>query len=113
MEFENLGKHCKICNVKDFLPFRCMYCDSYYCKEHRDKHNCVEANPLSRQKISTQKMYSSKLERKSPLKKRNRMPRYKCSVEGCKTKEKFPVKCFRCNQNFCLKHRFQELHKCL
>ena len=46
MEFEHLGKHCKMdfCNQKDFLPFLCDGCESYYCLEHRTPtiHQCTK-----------------------------------------------------------------------
>lgn len=39
----NLGKHCFKCNLLDFLPFHCEFCNHTYCSRHRtlETHNCV------------------------------------------------------------------------
>ncbi len=36
---------CKSCNKEVVLPFRCSYCDSYFCVEHRlpENHACPES----------------------------------------------------------------------
>ena len=103
MEFSDLGKHCRVCNTKDFLPFKCDFCNYFFCKEHRTEHTCTSANPLSQSNTNPT----------HPIpKKRKRLPRFKCDHENCRAKEKFAIKCFKCGLNFCLKHRYQDAHNC-
>ncbi|MEM2101955.1 MAG: AN1-type zinc finger domain-containing protein [Candidatus Bathyarchaeia archaeon] len=35
---------CQQCNVETYMPFRCPYCNGYFCAEHRlpENHNCPE-----------------------------------------------------------------------
>ena len=33
-DLESIGKHCLVCNLKDFLPFNCAECKNIYCKDH-------------------------------------------------------------------------------
>ena len=44
MEFSNIGKHCEICQQRDFLPIKCNTCGRYFCKDHmaHDNHDCYE-----------------------------------------------------------------------
>ncbi|MGB7787297.1 AN1-type zinc finger domain-containing protein [Methanoregula sp.] len=47
-----LYKTCTICGERVYLPFRCEYCDNYYCDRHRlpFDHDCknIEAWKNSR-----------------------------------------------------------------
>lgn len=119
MEFSDLGKHCRVCNTKDFLPFKCDFCNYFFCKEHRTEHACTSANPLSQSNTQTQTQThipAPDRTRSNPThpipKKRKRLPRFKCDHENCRAKEKFAIKCFKCGLNFCLKHRYQDAHNC-
>lgn len=127
MEFIDLGKHCRVCNTKDFLPFKCEFCGYFFCKEHRTEHACTSANPLSQSKthsntanthanthtntrVNTANTHANTTQ--PTPKKRKRLPRFKCDHENCRAREKFAIKCFKCGLNFCLKHRFQDEHNC-
>lgn len=44
MQFEDIGKHCTLCKRKDFLPFKCSGCSSYFCKDHIKPHICTQTN---------------------------------------------------------------------
>ncbi len=35
---------CQQCNAETYMPFKCPYCDQYFCVEHRlpENHNCPE-----------------------------------------------------------------------
>ena len=35
---EHIGKRCKICNTRDYLPFQCQTCHFFYCFEHWRQH---------------------------------------------------------------------------
>lgn len=48
-----------------------------------------------------------------PARSRRKVFSNRCSFQGCKAKEMVPVICKDCNQNYCLKHRFQNDHKCM
>ena len=41
---ESFGTHCQVssCNLDDFLPFHCTYCNKWYCSAHRTPtcHSC-------------------------------------------------------------------------
>jgi predicted nucleic acid binding AN1-type Zn finger protein len=95
MEFYDIGKHCKECNKQDYLPFICNECNNYFCKEHiyKDQHNCIY--PLQKNK---------KLVHKSVM--------FKCTYPKCKKKEFMELYCSNCKKNFCLTHRYIEVHKC-
>lgn len=47
MEFPDFGKQCahKDCKQLDFLPIKCDYCQSMFCKDHSkvDSHECVSS----------------------------------------------------------------------
>ena len=40
MEFYDLGQHCFFCKQQDYLPFKCINCKKFFCKEHKNAHEC-------------------------------------------------------------------------
>nr|MDO8081655.1 AN1-type zinc finger domain-containing protein [Candidatus Freyarchaeota archaeon] len=37
---------CELCGKEDYLPFKCRYCEGYFCIEHRfpENHNCSQVH---------------------------------------------------------------------
>ncbi|KAG8883281.1 hypothetical protein FRB98_003189 [Tulasnella sp. 332] len=121
-----IGSHCAIesCNVNDFLPIRCPYCSSVFCRDHAspaDKHQCVAAQ---RARITGVNMDS---DGKITIMKR-------CKLDGC---EKVALgfdsismgergaiqeggqglmngggRCPACGGAFCASHRHESSHAC-
>ncbi|XP_046369399.2 AN1-type zinc finger protein 2A-like isoform X1 [Haliotis rufescens] len=134
MEFPSLGKHCfeSSCKQLDFLPMKCDACSNIFCRDHikYDTHSCTESYkkdnqvpvcPLCNEAISVKKgdlpdaVVSRHIDNdcSSDLaKQRRKIYTNKCSFKGCKQKELVPVKCDKCHQNFCFRHRHETDHKC-
>jgi predicted nucleic acid binding AN1-type Zn finger protein len=89
MEFYYIGQRCDLENCKqhDFLPFQCKYCKGTFCLEHRffDNHNC-------KKKINSIIQHDNSKKIENP-----------CIV--CGKGSKIQIKCSKCNQYICLKHR--------
>lgn len=93
MEFPDLGTNCSWppCKALDFLPFTCTYCKLVFCKDHYHfgKHECksadCEVNDGGEVKIFT------------------------CSSDNCKITSPVEMICPKCNNHFCLEHRY---HSC-
>lgn len=94
MEFNNLGKNCRYCLQKDFLPFLCKYCNHYYCMNHTNTKYHQDCN---------------KLKEKSNIKK-IKFNKKKCFV--CNKKDKYNYTCNKCNKDVCMIHRYEWEHKC-
>jgi uncharacterized C2H2 Zn-finger protein/predicted nucleic acid binding AN1-type Zn finger protein len=137
----DIGAHCSVpaCHQQDFLPFTCDCCSGVFCLDHRsyDAHECPKAGshdrrvvqcPVCKQLIrwtaeqdvnavweqhvrvgqcTREKFQKQQLKPKKPKKKR-------CATEGCRevllTSNQFH--CTKCNQDVCLKHRFEADHAC-
>ena len=96
----NIGCQCEYddCHIHDYLPFLCDKCNKYFCFDHKDyiNHKCVK--------------YTDNLQ---PLiKRKTSRKRYVCSHSKCKLKNQVNIKCFKCNKNYCLLHRYPEKHDC-
>jgi AN1-type zinc finger protein 1 len=99
----NIGKHCKICKRKDYLPFECEHCNEWHCSEHRSylHHECSNAphqkptKPTIPDKIKITKTKKSK----------------KCIK--CKEPQIVPNKCTICNHTVCMMHRYRDQHRCI
>ena len=98
MDELNIGKKCSLdsCGKLDFLPFKCDKCKKYYCLEHAkyDAHMCQNKDNNNKPK------------------KKSKIITYKCSKKNCNKKTKVPIKCFKCNLNYCLEHRYADTHNC-
>ncbi|XP_061184696.1 AN1-type zinc finger protein 2A-like isoform X1 [Saccostrea echinata] len=134
MEFPDLGQNCheKTCKQLDFLPMKCDACSQIFCRDHihYNTHNCPESYkkdnqvpvcPLCNTPIPVKKgempdvVVGQHIDRdcqSDPARKRRKVYTNKCSYKGCKQKELVPVLCEKCQQNFCLKHRFESDHNC-
>ena len=107
MDLSDIGKCCQYpyCGIRDFLPFYCNSCQKYYCLQHKDyaKHECVN-NPELQDLDKSKNVVASK---------KKKSERYQCKVNDCKKCNQVPIKCMKCQLNFCLKHRYQESHDCI
>ena len=93
MEFPNLGEKCSICDVHDFVPWLCNYCNKKHCNEHRLSihHNC---NKLPLKEVIVEKKELKKKEW--------------CNVRGCREKNPLLVDCDKCKKKHCISHRFEK-----
>lgn len=94
MEFPETGKRCstKNCQLLDFLPFVCEYCQAVFCKEH--------FHTISHKCLKTQK----------PEPNFEKSLNFPCSKESCKEVTPIQMPCVKCKLHFCLVHRH---HGCL
>jgi len=97
--------------------------DEHQCPSPRRKNVQVPICPLCNQAVpslnrdqSPDRVVSEHIDRdcKSDpaLKKRQKVYSNKCSLISCKQREAIQVKCDKCCNTFCLKHRFPDDHKC-
>lgn len=132
MEFCDLGKHCEQCRIQDYLPFICTHCNRYFCKEHMNNHdNCLLTEeqrdsknnyivcPLNSCKIQIDISKNNDSEYLNEIVDKHirenkclTKPKvYKCKL--CKSTSTIRNKCRNCGKNYCLRHRFPEIHNCL
>lgn len=130
-----LGEHCSLssCNVRDFLPFKCLGCGGCYCLEHRANHSCPSAAqdtgagqvivcPICAKgvRLAPGKDANEAFEEHSRssgcdpsnYSKVNHKPR--CPVGRCQEKLTLTntYRCKKCNLRICLKHRDPADHNC-
>lgn len=43
----DVGRHCKQCNLKDFLPIFCQYCQQNFCRTHIFEHSGCNSRSIS------------------------------------------------------------------
>ncbi|KAF5828670.1 hypothetical protein DUNSADRAFT_17230 [Dunaliella salina] len=131
------GKHCKICNQVDYLPFQCSSCNGVFCAEHRTQaqHGCPAAAgpqggvvvcPLCAKAIHVKPQQSADaafdLHNNStecdPSNYQRVHEKPRCPVEqgGLRCKEKLTeintYRCKHCGTRVCLKHRMPDDHQC-
>jgi|UniRef100_A0AC35G581 hypothetical protein len=99
-EFPGLGQHCSLesCNRLDYMPFQCQKCEKSFCGDHRFNHGC-----------------DIKEDRKVDLKDGGgTFALYAlCSAKDCHEKCFDSIRCSKCENNFCNKHRNYEDHGCV
>src|SRR5437660_596050 len=102
MELGKIGEHCSLCGQLDFLPFKCTGCSKVFCLKHKStsSHSCPG---------DSSREISSETKGEPQPEKKYENP-YKCSLPGCREKQLHPCICKRCQNNFCLKHRFDIDH---
>lgn len=93
MEFPDIGERCSWppCQTLDFLPFTCAYCNQVFCKDHFNqfKHECEAFKKNIGQVVSVKS--------------------FVCTTEGCNTYSPVEMLCPKCENHFCLLHRY---HNC-
>ena len=132
MEFPDLGKQCSLLNCKqlDFLPFTCPSCKNVFCHEHRKyaTHKCqaprfikdkrADVCPLCSKPVAVlegenvDQKISEHIEAGCKSVEAERKRNSRCNAKRCRVHELMPIKCNRCNLQFCLKHRFPADHQC-
>ncbi|KAJ7761515.1 hypothetical protein DFH07DRAFT_740035 [Mycena maculata] len=131
----SVGKQCshQSCMLVDFLPFKCQHCESSFCQEHfmvsahecpkydETKYNRVAPNcPLCNAVVSVKPGQDANVAMESHFMKA-------CSAMTGKAKAKSspvcakvrcgktlfaPIRCTKCNEQFCPAHRFPADHAC-
>ncbi|KAJ6613300.1 hypothetical protein B0H10DRAFT_2177232 [Mycena sp. CBHHK59/15] len=130
-----VGKQCShaSCLLVDFLPFKCQHCDDSFCQEHfmvsahkcpkydEAKYNRVAPNcPLCNVPVSVRPgqdaneameahfikscstMTGKAKARSGPI----------CAKARCGKVLFAPIRCTKCNEQFCPSHRFPADHSC-
>jgi predicted nucleic acid binding AN1-type Zn finger protein len=96
----NVGRHCQYveCGKLDFLPFQCPYCKLYFCLDHRQwsQHECQ--TPPRENKYTRPTVKNS--------------TKHKCCSKVCREKSSSMMKCTKCHQYVCLRHRYHDTHPC-
>jgi len=121
------GDHCKhpLCRQYTFFPFDCQHCSKVFCEKHwkPDNHDCQEVKPEVPKIPSCPKCKKAlrkpkhldyyeflKQHQDSGCKKFLRGKRNVCKKKRCKKIAKFG--CGACGGNFCVTHRWSDLHNC-
>ncbi|KAF7298967.1 hypothetical protein MIND_00844800 [Mycena indigotica] len=130
----SVGKQCghQSCMLVDFLPFQCLHCQTSFCQEHFKvaAHNCpkydaakynrvspncplcntvvsVRAGQDANEAVETHfltdcSVMTGKVRAKAPV----------CARARCGKTLFAPIRCTKCNQQFCPAHRFPADHTC-
>ncbi|BGP20109.1 hypothetical protein JCM10213_002640 [Rhodosporidiobolus nylandii] len=138
--FLDIGRHCSedSCRQLDFLPFKCPCCAKPFCGEHWRPpagHSCPNYDPsLADNRIPSCPLCSAPIPfppgtdpnllmdahlssccptlhphlAAAPKSK----PANECRAPRCKTKMIVPIRCDKCRESFCPKHRFERDHAC-
>ncbi|KAJ7134670.1 hypothetical protein C8R44DRAFT_771106 [Mycena epipterygia] len=131
----SVGAQCshQSCLLVDFLPFKCQHCEDSFCQEHfmvtahkcpkydETKYNRVAPNcPLCNVPVSVRPGQDANVAMETHFTR-------DCSVMTGKTKTKntpicakqrcgkalfAPIRCTKCNEQFCPSHRFPADHSC-
>ena len=119
----DIGKHCSECRQLDFCPTQCDKCKKFFCSQHYSlsNHNCIEIKEKKVKCPLCKKLFTLHKDEDPNIKINNHItnscrithPSKLCSKKKCKKKCLESVKCFRCNKNFCLEHRFPDTHNCI
>ena len=94
----NIGQHCHVCNLRDYLPLKCTSgCNKTFCKDCFKNHKCPELK--SKYKTSEKKIKSKK---------------ELCCYNNCKTSVSgvLGIKCQKCNKKTCISHRHNHYDIC-
>ena len=39
----DIGQHCQVCNIRDYLPLKCTHgCNKFFCNKCFHNHKCTE-----------------------------------------------------------------------
>eukprot|EP00054_Salpingoeca_dolichothecata_P030556 m.249544 g.249544 ORF g.249544 m.249544 type:complete len:202 (+) comp26687_c2_seq2:43-648(+) len=131
MEFPTLEVRCthQQCLQRDFLPFTCDLCCQTFCADHQayEHHDCPKAHekntiaptcPSCQQIIAIPRgadpnvIVDEHIRSGCPKTKNPKTFVNRCHKKGCKKKELMPLTCVKCQENFCLRHRFAADHAC-
>ncbi|KAI0322362.1 hypothetical protein OF83DRAFT_798272 [Amylostereum chailletii] len=131
----SVGHQCSspTCLLVDFLPFKCQHCSKSFCGDHflPAGHNCdkfdetkfnrvVPDCPLCNEPVAIPpgEDPNVRMERHlnvdcSVMTGKSRKPKSaRCAKGKCGKTLISPIKCDKCNQQFCPQHRFPNTHDC-
>lgn len=98
----DVGAFCAFCGSQDFLPLKCNGCSEAFCKDHAalEAHSCPSSLGKE-QEVRVAPTEAAKLQR--------------CAAPGCRESLSAHnrVTCWRCHQDVCIKHRFEDCHPCM
>ena len=101
-DFSNVGAVCSQCGTNDFLPVKCNACSRQFCNAHYR----FEAHACDRWRGAVGAVEASAAPR---------APSKRCVAQGCREVllSHNTWHCQRCNQDVCLRHRFEDDHPCV
>ncbi|KAH7649831.1 hypothetical protein FG379_001675 [Cryptosporidium bovis] len=106
LELEGIGIRCchPDCNLLQFIPFECKYCELKFCIDHVDEklHEC-KPKPLNKSNT-----FSSN--KKDSGEGNVVISHVNCTTKNCK---KIGIKCRKCEKTLCSRHIYPSEHKCL
>ena len=116
MEFDYVGKRCYKCNFQDFLPFKCNSCSNYFCKNHKNDHECIEIKkkfksvncPMCFKKFIIEENEEENNYILKHFEENCSAFKEKCSFKNCNNHQ-YLIKCSKCNKKYCISHRH---HNC-
>jgi hypothetical protein len=97
-DLDAIGKHCMMCNLRDFLPLTCLICNITLCRGCNSKHTSAcekkTSPPTSPASSSTSALSTPEKKKKS-----------KCGIAGCKGKVMSDFQCLcECEKRFCVEY---------
>lgn len=104
--FSDVGATCAFasCRRQVYLPFVCDACSQTFCEEHarHDAHECPAVASSGRQEPLICPQVSQASVRR-------------CAAKGCREQlaSHNTVHCWRCRQDVCIRHRFEDDHSCV
>ncbi|CRH00628.1 AN1-like zinc finger family protein [Plasmodium relictum] len=126
--FSDLSKQCEMtgCRNHDFLPFECEYCNLNFCELHRNiqDHLCPKSKGFDSKVVLCEYCNLVIPDKKEEIKehliykcsyKKNKKFILVCNKKECKTVLNGinNYKCKNCKKNFCLPHRYPDVHNCI
>lgn len=109
MEDFNIGKHCNVCNILDYLSYHCKTCDKSYCKTHyHNEYSC----PFINENIDKHNQNNINNDDIKEFKNIN-FDFIICHFCNQKWyKHKGYGECDSCKNIFCLNHKIESSHNC-
>jgi len=130
-----VGQQCSdpTCNLIDFLPLKCQHCQKAYCGDHflpmvhkcdhydESKHNRVAPScplcnipiaipPGEDPNVRMERHFSNDCYVMTGKTPKSSTPH--CAKPKCGKVLFAPIRCDKCNQQFCAQHRFPNTHTC-
>ncbi|CAL1712783.1 unnamed protein product [Somion occarium] len=133
----SIGQQCsaELCHLVDFLPFKCQHCGHAFCGEHfrPQAHKCEKYDESKHNRVAPPcPLCNTPVAIPPGVDPNIRMERHfnnECSVMTGKSGKSSstphcarpkcgkvlwaPIKCDKCNQQFCPAHRFPNTHTCV
>ena len=102
----DIGQHCQVCNIRDYLPLKCTDgCNKFFCNKCFHNHKCTEQIINNKtNEIKNNKTNEIKINYKKEV----------CCYNKCKTSvtSSMGIKCTKCNKKVCIPHRHKHYEIC-